>query len=124
MPVTHGDVAPMSVSLPAMLDLFRPSYADARRTWLALAAARGLAVESHRHPLPGPQGEPLAIDVVRDGPADAEALLLTTSAVHGVEGHGGCGIQAGLLQVGESLRTLAGPRALPPAQPVAHVTAP
>ncbi len=47
---------------------------------------------------------------MRDGPADADALLLTTSAVHGVEGHGGCGIQAGLLQVGESLRQLAGPR--------------
>ena len=56
-----------------MIDLFRPSYADARRTWLALAAARGLAVETHRHPLPGPQGEVLAMDVVRDGPADADA---------------------------------------------------
>lgn len=93
-----------------MCDLFRPSYAQARQTWLALAAERGLAVETHLHPLPGPQGEVLAIDVVRDGPADADALLLTTSAVHGVEGHGGCGIQAGLLQAGASLRALAGPR--------------
>jgi hypothetical protein len=93
-----------------VIDLFRPSYAAARQTWLALAAARGLQVETHLHPLPGPHGEPLAIDVVRDGPADADAVLLTTSAVHGVEGHGGCGIQAGLLQVGESLRALAGPR--------------
>lgn len=93
-----------------MNDLFRPSYSAARQTWLALAAARGLQVETHLHPQPGPQGEPLAIDVVRDGPADAQALLLTTSAVHGVEGHGGCGIQAGLLQAGASLRALAGPR--------------
>jgi len=93
-----------------MIDLFRPTYADARATWLALAAARGLAVDSHVHPLRGPQGEPLAIDVVLDGPPDAECLLLTTSAVHGVEGHGGCGIQAALLQVGESLRARAGPR--------------
>lgn len=93
-----------------MIDLFRPSYADARATWLALAAARGLAVESHLHPLRGPRGEVLAMDVVRDGPADADCLLLTTSAVHGIEGHGGCGIQAGLLQAGASLRALAGPR--------------
>jgi hypothetical protein len=28
--------------------------------------------------------------------------------VHGVEGHGGCGIQAGLLQIGEALRAAAG----------------
>ena len=93
-----------------MIDLFRPTYAEARKTWLTLAATRGLAVEVHLHPQSGPQGEALAIDVVRDGPADADALLLTTSAVHGIEGHGGCGIQAGLLQVGESLRALAGPR--------------
>jgi hypothetical protein len=39
-----------------MIDLFHPSYADARRTWLAIAAARGLAVETHLHPLPGPRG--------------------------------------------------------------------
>jgi hypothetical protein len=93
-----------------MIDLFRPTFADARATWLALAAARGLAVDSHSHPLRGPHGEVLAMDVVRDGPADAEALLLTTSAVHGIEGHGGAGIQAGLLKLGEKLRALAGPR--------------
>lgn len=93
-----------------MIDLFRPTFADARATWLALAASRGLAVDSHSHPLRGPHGEVLAMDVVRDGPADADCLLLTTSAVHGIEGHGGAGIQAGLLQLGESLRALAGPR--------------
>ena len=91
-----------------MIDLFAASYARARQTWLALAAARGLPVHSHVHPLRGPTGEALAIDVVRDGPADAPNLLLTTSAVHGVEGHGGCGIQAGLLQIGEALRAAAG----------------
>ena len=90
-----------------MIDLFSPDYASARRRWLDLAAARGLAVQSHEHPLRGPAGELLAIDVVRDGPADATKLLLTTSAVHGVEGHCGCGIQAGLLQQGEALRALA-----------------
>lgn len=90
-----------------MADLFSPDHASARHRWLALAAARGLPVHSLEHPLRGPAGEVLAIDVVRDGPAQASKLLLTTSAVHGVEGHGGCGIQAGLLQQGEGLRVLA-----------------
>jgi len=79
---------------------FSPTYAAARRHWLALAAARGLAVESHLHPLTGPEGETLAIDVVREGPADASRVLLTTSGVHGIEGHVGAGIQAGLLALG------------------------
>ena len=83
-----------------LLDLFSADYATARARWLALAGARGLAVESHLHPLRGPAGELLAVDVVRDGPADAPNVLLTTSGVHGVEGHVGCGIQAGLLRMG------------------------
>ncbi len=82
-----------------MIDLFSATYAQARQRWLALADQRGLAVQSHVHPLTGPQGEALAMDVVVDGPPDAPNVLLTTSAVHGVEGHGGCGIQAGLLQI-------------------------
>ena len=82
------------------LELFSADYATARARWLALADARGLAVESHVHPLRGPAGELLAVDVVRDGPADAPNVLLTTSGVHGVEGHVGCGIQAGLLRMG------------------------
>ena len=86
-----------------VLPLFAPDYASARRQWLALAAERGLAVQSHLHPLRGPSGEALAVDVVREGPARAARVLLTTSAVHGVEGHGGCGIQAGLLQQGAGL---------------------
>ncbi len=87
-----------------MIEHFSNDYASARRRWLDLAASRGLAVESHDHPLRGPAGEVLAIDVVRDGPAEASRVLLTTSAVHGVEGHAGCGIQAALLQMGEQLR--------------------
>lgn len=86
-----------------VLPLFSPDFDSARRLWLALAAERGLAVQSHVHPLRGPAGEVLAVDVVREGPADAARVLLTTSAVHGVEGHGGCAIQAGLLRQGAEL---------------------
>jgi hypothetical protein len=37
------------------------------------------------------------MDVVRDGPADADAVLLLSSACHGVEGYCGSGVQTTLL---------------------------
>ena len=76
---------------------FAQTYAEARSKFLAAAKARGLAVESHPHPLLGRDGEALAMDVARDGPAEAEALLLVTSACHGVEGFCGSGVQNALL---------------------------
>lgn len=76
---------------------FAQSYAEARAKFQAAAAAAGLGVQSHPHPLPGQDGEPLAMDVARFGPADADALLLITSACHGVEGFCGSGIQNALL---------------------------
>ena len=45
----------------------------------------------------GMDGEALALDVARWGPADAPALLLVSSACHGVEGFCGSGIQRALL---------------------------
>ena len=65
---------------------FSQTYAEARAKFLAATEAAGLDVHSHAHPMLGHDGEALAMDVVRDGPADAAALLLLTSACHGVEG--------------------------------------
>ena len=76
---------------------FSQSYAEARSKFLAAADARGLKAESHLHPRAGRDGEALAMDVVRDGPADAAALLLISSACHGVEGYCGSGVQTALL---------------------------
>jgi hypothetical protein len=72
---------------------FAPSYRDARARFLAEAQAAGLAVHSHPHPLPGRDGEPLAMDVARLGEPDAAAVLLVSSACHGVEGFCGSGVQ-------------------------------
>jgi hypothetical protein len=77
---------------------FAQTYAEARRKFLAAAEAAGLDVQSHPHPLLGRDGEPLAMDVARDGPADAPAVLLLSSACHGVEGFCGSGAQVALLQ--------------------------
>ena len=76
---------------------FAQSYAEARAGFLAGTEAAGLAVHSHPHPLLGRDGEALAMDVARFGPADAKALLLISSACHGVEGFCGSGVQRALL---------------------------
>jgi hypothetical protein len=76
---------------------FAQSYAEARAGFLAGAEAAGLDVVSHPHPLRGKDGETLAMDVALDGAADAPALLLVTSACHGVEGFCGSGVQRALL---------------------------
>ena len=76
---------------------FSQSYAQARSSFLAAADGAGLPVHSHAHPMLGRDGEALAMDVVRDGPADAHSVLLISSACHGVEGFCGSGVQNALL---------------------------
>jgi hypothetical protein len=83
--------------MTAAAPYFAQSYAEARRKFLAACDATGLDVQSHPHPLLGRDGEALAMDVARFGPADAQALLLITSACHGVEGFCGSGLQNALL---------------------------
>jgi hypothetical protein len=77
---------------------FAQTYAAARAKFLDAAAAAGLAVQSHAHPLRGHDGEALAIDVVREGPARARGLLVISSGCHGVEGFCGSGVQVALLR--------------------------
>lgn len=76
---------------------FAQSYRQARAKFLAAAEAAGIDVQTHRHPLLGVDGEELALDVGRLGAADAPALLVISSACHGVEGFCGSGIQVALL---------------------------
>lgn len=77
---------------------FAQTYAQARAKFLDAARAAGLTVQSHPHPLPGREGEPLALDVARDGPEDADRLLVISSGCHGVEGFCGSGVQVALLR--------------------------
>lgn len=74
-------------------DAFSPSYARARVRFLEGAAAAGMSISSHNHPLPGRDGETLAMDVALDGASDAERLLIVSSACHGAEGYCGSGVQ-------------------------------
>lgn len=77
---------------------FSQSYAQARDQFLLCASAAGLAVRSHLMPVRGHDGEDLAMDVVREGPANADGVLLISSACHGVEGFCGSGVQIALLR--------------------------
>lgn len=79
-------------------ETFSASYAEARDKFLKAAAAAGLKVDSRVHPERGLGGEELAMDVVLDGPADARALLVVSSACHGVEGFCGSGVQVAALR--------------------------
>lgn len=74
-------------------EAFSPGYARARVKFLESAAAAGMAIRSYEHPLKGREGETLAMDVALDGPADAQALLIVSSACHGAEGFCGSGVQ-------------------------------
>jgi hypothetical protein len=84
--------------MSAAAQAFAASYAEARRKFLDAAAAAGLLVESKVHPLKGIDGEELAMDVARDGHPDAAALLILSSACHGVEGFCGSGVQVAALR--------------------------
>ncbi len=84
----------------AIDDWFSASYGEARAKFLAAAKAAGAAVQSYPHPLKGPDGGDLALDLAYLGPRDAERVLVTTSATHGIEGFCGSGCQIGFLESG------------------------
>jgi len=73
--------------------LFADRYAAARQKFLAACTLAGVLPQTFAHPLAGPQGEALATDVARVGPADASRVLVLTSGVHGVELFAGSGCQ-------------------------------
>jgi hypothetical protein len=69
------------------------SYADARDAFLSAAAAAGVTVVSHLHPMTGLQDEPLAVDVVELGDPASTAAVMVVSGTHGVEGYTGSALQ-------------------------------
>ncbi|MGA1729053.1 MAG: M14 family metallopeptidase [Steroidobacteraceae bacterium] len=80
-----------------MQAFFSEDLKAARSVFLSTCLQRGLDVETHRHPLAGPEGEPLFTDVTRLGPMDASRLLVLVSGVHGLEVLCGSACQSGWL---------------------------
>ncbi len=83
------------------LSYFAQDYQQARRKFLEAADVAGAELVEHRHPLPGPDGRPLYMDVALYGPASAGKVLLCTSGVHGVEGFCGSAALTGWFRSGE-----------------------
>lgn len=90
-----------------LVSAFSASYAAARVKFLEAAASAGAQIETHLHPLKGRDGEDLAMDVARIGAADAQQLLIVSSACHGVEGYCGSGVQVFALHDQEWLQAAA-----------------
>ena len=76
---------------------FSSSYAEARGKFLAAAESARAGVRSYVHDRTGPNGEPLATDVIYLGAAKAPKLMVMISGTHGVEALCGSGIQCGWL---------------------------
>lgn len=87
---------------------FAADYAAARARFVAACGRAGAALVSHRHPLAGPDGEPLFLDEARLGAPDARRVLFLLSGTHGIEGFCGSGIQTHLLEGGLAGRIPAG----------------
>ena len=69
------------------------TYPIARAKFLTAAKLAGASMSATGHPLRGPEGEALGIDVADLGPADAGTVVFVTSATHGVEGYCGSALQ-------------------------------
>jgi hypothetical protein len=80
------------------VNAFSGTYAEARAKFIDAARGAGLELTSYFHPEVGVEGETLALDVALLGPADAERLLIVSSACHGVEGYCGSGVQVAALR--------------------------
>jgi Protein of unknown function (DUF2817) len=77
---------------------FALTYQNARRDFLSAAQAQQATLHQDLHPLPGVDGEELALDIAVIGTASAPRRLLLSSACHGVEGYCGSGIQVAALR--------------------------
>ena len=77
---------------------YRDSYAAHRDQFVDECASAGGLHEWIEHPLAGPDGEPLTVDIARFGPIDASRLLIVISGTHGIEGFCGSAIQASVLK--------------------------
>lgn len=96
--------------------VFPATYADARKAWLTAVHRRDGVVDSMRHPLLGPNGEALWMDLACFGDARADSVLVIACGTHGIEGFTGSAVQTAWLNAH-------GPGALPAGRAVVLIHA-
>jgi hypothetical protein len=79
---------------------FSQDYAEARGRFRDACRQADAQIETHKSPARGPSGQTLTTEAAWLGPEDAERVLVTLSATHGVEGFCGSGVQCGWLESG------------------------
>lgn len=79
---------------------FAPDYASARQAWLRAVHASGGRLDGLRHPLTGPRGEALWLDLAHFGDPQAETVFVVACGTHGIEGHAGSAVQTAWLAAG------------------------
>jgi hypothetical protein len=79
---------------------FSSNYKQARNKFLKAVYETGSHIESFKHPNPGPDGEPMFVDLAYFGSHSNTDILVVISGTHGVEGYAGSAIQTALLQEG------------------------
>jgi hypothetical protein len=83
---------------------FCENYVEARQAFHEAAKSIGAILEAHTHPLKGPDGGNLTMDVAVVGEALAPSVLVLLSAVHGAEGCWGSAAQVSAMR-SEALAT-------------------
>jgi hypothetical protein len=79
-------------------NLFAPTYREARERLQRAARHANAGVDTHEHPGPSIDEQPLYADVVRIGSHAARRVLLIVSGTHGIEGFAGSAIQTDCMQ--------------------------
>jgi len=79
------------------INYFSSTYNEARKKFLDAAHRSNAQIENIKHPLDGPNGEPLYTDIAVIGSSDAKNSLVLISGLHGVESFTGSAIQTGFL---------------------------
>lgn len=87
----------MNATVNPIASYFSLSYRESRDKFLAAAAQAGASLSAVKHPLQGPEGDDLYMDVACLGPDDAENAIVIVSGTHGIEGFCGAGVQTALL---------------------------
>ena len=79
---------------------FLTEFAASQAAFLSAARAAGAELAHHPHPLPGPGGIKVGVDVAIFGAARPESVLFLTSGAHGVELAAGSACQIDLMASG------------------------